>query len=160
MQRGLNFMCSKHRQFCIDKPKKAQLLWAKSLLSGRGQVCDGHYKDSVRSYGNALEIASILLVNDSDSARAEVRYSQTLTEFAYILRASEQPFDAQALLELARGQFQQSHRKSVEVLIEDLIQALICSQQHVVEWLERLKSECSTLLQQDNTPDIKTSYIH
>ena len=52
MEPGLKFMCCKHRQFCIDEPKKAQVLWAKSLLSGRGQVWDGHYKDSVRSYGN------------------------------------------------------------------------------------------------------------
>ena len=161
MQRGLNFMCCKHRQFCIDKPKKAQLLWPKSLLSGRGHVCDGHHKDSVRSYGNALEIASILLVNDSDTGRAEVRYSRTLTEFAYILRAYEQPFDAEALLELAQGQFaKQSHSKSAEVLLEALIQAFICSQQQVVEWLDRLKSECSSLLQQDNTHDVKTIFIH
>lgn len=161
MKLDFNFMCCKHRQICIKNPRIAQVLWAKCLLNGRRKVKARNFQQGILSYGNAMEIASILLVNDTDVSRAEIRYSRTLTEFAYIYRAAKRPDDVRRLLDITEEKFKQClHRKPIQVLLDALVKALTCSQQQVLYWLDEIHVESDIQIKPIHIDENKAQYIH
>lgn len=81
----MRFLCPKHRQALQHNPGKAIQLWHRTLLQAQDAVRHEDWSDAIGLYGNALDIADLLMESEGFSARSLNRYSHAALEFAYAL---------------------------------------------------------------------------
>jgi len=92
----MGFLCQHHRHNLLDQPLAAVNSWHKTVDAARQNVKFEHWDKAVVFYGNALEIAQILLDQDADSVNCE-RYIRTAVELTHAARNSNYQFDADSL---------------------------------------------------------------
>lgn len=133
------FLCAQHRHYMEQNPESAKRFWGEAVLAAREQSARLHWQQALTTYGNALEVATILLHRDEDRKRAELRYSRTAVEFIYALRRVDRRCDANLLLQIASCELEAvSLVVPKNELLEPLIEALACDRHDVSDWMNRL----------------------
>lgn len=92
----MKFLCQKHRKWLLNDPLKALHLWRKTTEEARQAVRDENWRIAIMNYGNAFDIAELLIDCDNFSIRAQERYAYTALEMAYTLKSRK--LDTQWLL--------------------------------------------------------------
>jgi hypothetical protein len=82
----VKFICDPHREIYASDPRAALIFWSRTLSLARQKVVQAQWGEASVIYGNAFEVAEILLTGDDCDQRAIARYLQTSAEFAYALR--------------------------------------------------------------------------
>ena len=115
------------------------MFWNSTLLAARGYIYRGDWAAAVPAYGQALELADILLNTDKHRSGALDRYSRTATEFIYALRKSgdQQRLDP-FLLEIV-GRFERMDTAcGLDELIGPVLQAARRPADEVDLWIEKI----------------------
>lgn len=134
--RALSFLCAHHRQLLCANASKAKRFWGETILAAREQVALLQWHKAMVIYGNAMEVADILLSDDDDRERAEIRYSRTAVEFTYALRQLDRRCDVNILVQMVSCELQ-SRALSVTkaTLLNPLIEAASCSREDAGHWV-------------------------
>jgi hypothetical protein len=85
---NIKFICKKHQRQLEEKPELAFSAWIKLISLARQQLHDQKWEKAVLSYGNAHDIAAIIL-NHKAQAEAINGYIRTAIEFIYALRQDQ-----------------------------------------------------------------------
>lgn len=85
----MKFLCQKHRDWLQSDPIKALHLWHKTTEDARQAVRDENWRVAIMNYGNAFDIAELLIDCDNFSIRAQERYAYTALEMAYTLKSKK-----------------------------------------------------------------------
>jgi len=136
---ALRFLCNHHRQMLEQDVDGAKRFWGETILAARDQISQLDWRQALTTYGNAWEAATILLHQDSDRHRAELRYSRTVAEFIYAMRRLERRCDANLLFQLASCELEGLALKALKQdLMAPLVDALACDYQEVAQWMSEL----------------------
>ncbi|NIB41744.1 hypothetical protein HBA55_19215 [Pseudomaricurvus alkylphenolicus] len=98
--RSFHFLCNHHRQALMRDAREARRFWAEAILAGREKAQEANWQKALVTFGNAMEVATILLHRDSNRSRAETRFARTAVEFGALLRGRGFQCDANILLQL------------------------------------------------------------
>ena len=81
----MQFLCSKHRRWLASYPLIARQVWYQNMLDARDAVQCSNWKHAAKFYGNAFEIAGLLLDGNNVDGLAQTRYTYSVIELAAVL---------------------------------------------------------------------------
>ena len=123
--RSFHFLCNHHRQMLLQDPQEARRFWAEAVLMARDKVQEANWQKALVTFGNAMEVATILLHRDSNRSRAETRFARTAVEFGTLLRGRGFQCDANILLQLVNCELDSvTLTQPKDGLINPLVEAL------------------------------------
>ena len=85
----MKFLCQTHRQWLKHDTEKALQLWHKTTVDARQNVRDENWRAAIINYGNAFDIAELILEDRPDNAKAQERYAYTAVEMAYTFKINQ-----------------------------------------------------------------------
>ena len=136
----MRYLCKDHRQEFSRNPKRAAQSWQEVIMRARTLFHLQHWDQASVIYGNAFEIAEILLTN-SQSQFSVDRYLRSALEFAYTLRKSQTPCELEAFLPHVKQQLARAKTKVDLPYLTQPIEEVINLPIHMADhWLTALLS--------------------
>ncbi|GAA5315622.1 MAG: hypothetical protein AseanaTS_08270 [Candidatus Pelagadaptatus aseana] len=89
----MKFICPRHRQRYTEYPERARDMWYHLMTAASESVLQGDWQEAVYYFGNALDLAELVLDLEPSSSMAQERYASTALDMAYVLKASKMPVD-------------------------------------------------------------------
>ncbi len=136
----MRYLCKDHRKEFSRNPKQAAQSWQEIIMRARTLFHLEHWEQAVVIYGNAFEIAEILLTNSQTQFSTD-RYLRSALEFAYVLRKSQTPCNLKAFLPHVKKQLSLSKTTADVPHLTQPIDEVINLPIHMADhWLSALLS--------------------
>lgn len=116
----MKFLCQTHRQWLENDTEKALQLWHKATVDARQGVRDENWRAAIVNYGNAFDIAELLLESQSSDPKAQERYAYTAVEMAYTFKINQ--LDRRWILQSVKHTLGNVERTS---LTQELLRTLV-----------------------------------
>lgn len=135
---NIQFMHKNHRGQLEENPCSAIIIWTRLIHLARHQASEFQWHLAIKSYGNALETAEIIL-SDVPAPDAVNRYVRTAMELIYTLRQCNDDYDAKGIVTVIKKKVGNIlYPAKVDLLIKPLTDVASAPLSDVDGWMKKL----------------------
>ena len=135
---NMQFMCKKHRSELEEDPKSGVVIWLRLINLARYQTSCFQWDNAIKSYGNALEAAEVIFMDDPTSTAVN-RYLRTAIEFIYTIRQCDHRCDMQFVTATIKNKLQAGlHPANVDLLLKPVTDIADAPMREVRRWMQAL----------------------